>query len=98
MRFSLRTLFVVVTIVSAWLAHSHRWARPRQELRRQGPTCGIYFIENEPNWPPRRAPRWLWMLNENGVQAVHISYRCSDDNRQRAKQLFPEAAMLILDR
>jgi hypothetical protein len=94
MRFSLRTLFVLVGLASlpmAWLAYQLNWIRCRHE-----------FL-SRPNWkamqpsvPPHAAPKSPWPLQLLGeppqdVLAVH------EPDAENARRLFPEAIVVATE-
>lgn len=88
-RFSLRTLFVVVTVFCSWLGYELNWIRERHELlaRQKAiavgseeialPTCGLSWL-----WvPPKvdRAPSPLWIFGEQPITNLEITQIVDDD-------------------
>jgi hypothetical protein len=108
LRFSLRTLFIVLTVSGIWLGFQVNWIRQRREFIAQqrsvfatGPTIG------DASWrdPVSRAaiaPGLLWFLGEEGVAELHLQIfvkdydgKDSDDYEEvrLARRLFPESAI-----
>ena len=79
-RFSLRTLFVIVTLVALWLGYELNWIRERRKfLNAPGvfestsiDTLGPNFVIPPPLVPPPRAPGMLRLFGERGVVAIEI--------------------------
>ncbi len=107
-RFSLRTLFVVVTIsavVLGWRAYSLNWIQERQK-------AGVLA---EPPWDVPRivvgseegsAPGLLWLFGERGYDRLRIAFpdeadkhRLSNEQQQvleRIRSLYPEATVEVV--
>ena len=90
LRFSLRTLFVVLTVLCIWLGYSLNWIKERREL------IGYPYPSNDTAGPGAvqpRAPGLLWILGERGVAVLLIN---ADDKEfeSRARRLFPEAEIV----
>jgi hypothetical protein len=86
-RFGLRTLFVVMTLVSAvtaWVTYSMNWIRQRQEYGR--------VIQDQSD---TRAPAGLWLFGEAGHQTVWVTTRPTDQEIRHLMRLFPEAARIV---
>ena len=85
-RFSLRTLFVLVTVFCTWLGYQLNWIRQRHaELEyRQGTAEGAYF------YPPP-APLSLRLFGESGAEVVPVYEDEPESEFRRMKKLFPEA-------
>ena len=98
--FSLRTLFVVVTIVAGFIAYHANWIRQRREaIAVYG---GIYDVPDEfLNPDVVRSPGLLWLFGERGVREFRVSLPDTVENAgrwieshpevERIKRLFPEA-------
>jgi hypothetical protein len=94
LRFSLRTLFVVVTVFCVWLGYHVNWIHQRRALLNEQ-NVAVSFA------PARRPPSFgLWLLGERGATAVFLQYNGwlgiewseADEARKiRASQLYPEA-------
>ena len=94
-RFSLRTLFVLITLISiplAWVAYNLNWIRQRREFARQhefnSEELARHYSLNhwalqfpEPPWPLR-------LFSDPSYTSVYIKYDGSDV--KRFKELFPE--------
>ena len=90
-RFSLRTLFVFVTLVCVWLGYSANWISQRRAILR---TDGISVPEKWRRPPRPLAPGGLWILGEEGFRAIIVAEQLQgshDDLIERVKKLFPEA-------
>ena len=105
-RFSLRALFVAVTLIGCWLGYEVNWIRQRHafiaEQRSLVESGGLY---TEDNWNPNdcRAPALLGLFGERGHARVLIWVDSrdvdhpptADANRlARARRLFPEAHLV----
>ena len=95
--FSLRTLFVVVTVVDAvlgWVIYELNWIRQRHALLADFPRWSAYPVGGKPS-----APGLLWLFGEHGRSIVTLVVLVDDPSLpidtkadiQRAKRLFPEA-------
>jgi hypothetical protein len=91
-RYSLRTLFVVVTLFACWLAYSLTWVRQRHEFLSTESPQAIVFDGEMAALPPGM----LWILNEQGVGRIIILSNgpASSELVRAAKRLFPEAELL----
>ena len=93
LRFGLRTLFVLVTIVACWLGYSMNWIHQRREalasgtMQVSGPDVALFF--------PPRAPGGLWLFGEKGEYEIIVPSNDEGDG-QRAIRLFPEARVCFL--
>ena len=103
-RYSLATLFVIVTLFGCWLGYSMRWIRQRQEMLKNYDVIDRY--ESSPrvklvsNGPTEvSAPGGLGLFGERGIAGLRIVIRDYDESREiqsyevveRAWRLFPEA-------
>jgi len=85
-QFSLRTMFVVITLVSiplAWVGYSLNWIPQREEARRryQGMVGGKI-----------QAPAGLWLFGETAYDS--FEWRGPPESVEQAQRLFPEATLL----
>jgi hypothetical protein len=97
-RFSLRTLFLAfgtVCIALGWVMWNLNWIRARREMAEAE--------QGRPFWtwpaPKGKAPSTLWIFGETGWQNLTIYYETEEEaalNRDRAKALFPEAAVSVV--
>jgi hypothetical protein len=86
-RFSLRTLFVVVTLFACWLGYELNWIRQRHEfisgeaaIRERRPTqqkWGATLANSGRNAP--HAPALLWLFGERGYTSVCVLSEVTDD-------------------
>ncbi len=75
LRFSLRTLFVVVTVLASWLGYELNWVRQRHQLLNrpdvlhwdQTTVVGVNLLVQLPKETPPRAPGLLWLFGETGI-------------------------------
>ena len=94
-RFGLRTLFVVVVIVSipcAWVGYSLNWIRERHALLNE-PLIWRTGVIGRPVPPPPPAPAWLWVFGERGIADLEVG----EHQAERADRLFPEARIDVFD-
>jgi hypothetical protein len=99
--YSLRTLFVVVTVVGCWLSYEVNWMRERhayvlsqrEKFRDIGFDMHVYAASN---WV--RAPHGTWLFGESGVATLVILFPNGERERefQRAQRLFPESKIMIM--
>jgi hypothetical protein len=96
-RFSLRTLFVALTVGGVWLGYHVKWIRDRHALLDE-PNVTASFV------PVQRAPSWaLRLLGERGAHSIFLHYSwlsqtlSESDEAQRtlASRLFPEAVVNV---
>ncbi len=105
-RFSLRTLFVLVTVAACWLGYEVNWIRLRRAVVADLPRWQA--LEGIPNTSMRQpdAPGLLWMFGEPGYAAVSLLVPVDTVDEaldeswpprkvaaelQRVERLFPEA-------
>ncbi len=100
--FSLRTLFVVMTLLGCWLGYQHNWVRKRNNMRawvieRHGSVetvkdWGTADYDAELELPgPIEIPWCRKILGDEAVVSVGLPFDASEDEIQRASLLFPEA-------
>jgi hypothetical protein len=97
-RWSLVTMFVVVTLFAVWLGYSANWIRQRrafvseqrQHLRAIGSDVDFYSSRNRV-----QAPYGAWLLGESGVARMFVLHEKGQRERdiRRARRLFPEATL-----
>jgi hypothetical protein len=85
LRFSLRTGFVLLTVLCVWLGLQVKWIRDRDDvLRSRGAIQGS----------ERPAAPWpLRWFGEGGYAGITISQKDSEEQIERLRQLFPEATV-----
>jgi hypothetical protein len=84
-RFGLRTLFLVVALVSAWLAYSMNWIRQRREAIATG-TVLVYDDQLQDPGGRLLAPGGLWLSGEKGYAYADIEL-----GDEEVAKLFPES-------
>src|SRR5258708_10246160 len=87
-RFSLRTMFVVVTLFGCWLAYSLNWIRQRHDfiadetsVREHHPTHDTWsatIVGRGKNPPAPWAPSMLWAFGEDGYTVVCVLAEAED--------------------
>ncbi len=80
-RWSLRTLFVVVTVFACWVGYSLKWIRQRRSFLAE--QRALHSDDPEPHlpvsWLPQRfsrlptAPQLLGLFGEEGVYRLHMN-------------------------
>ena len=104
-RFSLRTLFVLLTLFACWLGYSTNWIRQRREALAMDRVGTEYRKPFAYTPAAATAPGLLWLLGERGYKT--ISYWIPDGKDRewtpsekadidRLEQLFPEAGLVVI--
>ncbi len=95
LKFSLRTLFVVLTIFCLWIGYHLNWIRERHDAREFLREFGVIWLATGDEAP---APWRLRMLGEPGVSFFAVGFPGSSgtqfDRKQKIfefRRLFPEA-------
>jgi hypothetical protein len=91
-QFSLRTLFVLVLVISipfAWAGYSMNWIRQRRAMIESG--CIRDQMPPSLFASPRKAPYGLWLFGEPGYRVL----QCDIGDDRIADCLFPEAFILV---
>ena len=89
-RFSLRTLFVVVTVACVWLGYQLNWIRQRHEILRKNDQLGGWTG----SWPNPK-PSWrLHLLREQPVGYIMVGNGVEESEFRRIASLFPEAEVV----
>ena len=92
-QFSLRTFFVLVTLVCVgfgyWVHWSKDWIRQRHEFKQK--LLGVSFLDDGPQ---PAAPAGLWVFGEYGNGSLWF-LELNDNDLETAKRLFPEAKISI---
>ena len=97
-RWSLRTMFVVVTVVAVLLGWELKFIRERHEFLRHtvypflNHDRGILLVPIKPAWEQPRVtiPFWREWLGDEAHWAIYLPH-ASEEDRRRAALLFPEA-------
>jgi hypothetical protein len=88
-RFSLRTLFVAITVVGvflAWLVPQLKWIHDRHVF-----LASYQSIPSISIYKTCRAPSPLWLFGEDGIQNINLAKRYE----AKISRLFPEAKITI---
>ena len=93
-RFSLRTLFVVVTLLACWLGYEINWIRQRHALLSLDNSGGFTLtVQGIPDGTP--APWSIRLFGETGYGQIIVEepdrYRDAHQTKRLAEVLFPEA-------
>jgi hypothetical protein len=83
-RYSLRTLFVLLTLVCVYLGWAMNWIRQRREFLNRPDVASFEYASV-------RAPGTLWLFGEKGVE--QLIFYGSEEEMERAEKLFPEAEL-----
>src|SRR5262249_17973923 len=95
-RFTLRTLFVLVTLVACWLAWEMNFIRQRKaflqsvgwSLRADGPPTLISKKQ------VAKIPAWRRWLGDHPFSIIALPPDSTDEAQHQAEALFPEAAVV----
>jgi hypothetical protein len=93
-RWSLRTMFVVVTVIGCWLGYYLNWVRQRHELIRQIDDRPPIFNRVQGMGPAGTFPWSLWLLGEKPREFIEFELASKDDYPRalsETQRLFPEA-------
>ena len=86
--FTLRTLFVLLTIAAlglGWVGYHIQWIRQRHLL------LGRFLGEGDLEMPMELAPGGLAWFGEGGLEVVSLPPDASDADVQEVRRAFPEA-------
>ncbi|HEY2840642.1 MAG TPA: hypothetical protein VGJ26_15910 [Pirellulales bacterium] len=85
LRFSLRTMFIVVTLIAAFVAYHMNWIRQRRAVI-EGRLGEDVYVQSwdpaedpfnpplAPKWRPPRGPGLLWLFGERGYANLDIQF------------------------
>ena len=93
--FSLRTMFVVVTVAGvllAWVGYSLDWIRQRERF---AATRALEYWPDPSDKSPVAAPGCLWLFGEPGRGALLV---LEPSDLESGRRLFPEADVDLLGR
>jgi hypothetical protein len=96
--FSLRTVFVVVTVLAlllGWVGDGLRVAMNRRKVRREIEERGGVLVEYDPAGPGRRmiVPLQRSWLGDRPIEHVHWPHELTTPDCQWIQGAFPEAAV-----
>ncbi|WP_428304034.1 hypothetical protein [Lacipirellula sp.] len=83
LRFSIRAMLVVMTLLALWCGYGMNWIRQRREFMDSDIMTGI--------GGHTRAPGLLFLLGERGYSILHVDFEEGDPKIGRIQALFPEA-------
>jgi hypothetical protein len=87
----LRTLFVLVTIVSLWLGWQFRHVQSRKETIKWFAASGASWRKHR-TWNKPSQISWMReLMGDVSVQSIHLWRGCSQHDEQRVRAMFPEA-------
>lgn len=98
-QFSLRTMLIVMVLVSAVFGYWVHWAKEWKRQRWRAISSGDLY----PAWKPKRsvaAPASLWLIGEKGYDELFVVPREPLSNEPRVEEyrrLFPEATVELGD-
>ncbi len=98
-RYSLRTLFIVLTVIGCWLGYELSWIRQRQKARQWLERAGGCYVElfALQQHPAPTIPFWRTWLGDQAVTAIVIPSNTWGATRgygiERLRQLFPETTV-----
>ncbi len=89
-RFSLRTLFVVVTVFAVWLGWNARQVRQRERMLQ---SYGVLFYGNAPSVNSQKKLPFLWsVLGAKYIGTIQLPPdEFTNDDLRRFQVAFPEA-------
>jgi hypothetical protein len=94
LQFSLRTLFVVLTVLGCWLGYEFNWIRQRHEFISHRPEIARpHDAHKAYKFRPVEAPGLLWIFGERGMNCLWFESKPSESEIDLAKELFPEAKL-----
>jgi hypothetical protein len=106
LRFSLWTMFVVITmaalVLGLALSHSKNWIRQRHNFLNHQMVVALehdYTQEGTPYWEPVSAPGLLWLFGEKGqysIRLVVVNEVTLAKEYHEAQRLFPEAMIMLI--
>jgi hypothetical protein len=87
-RFTLRALFVVMTLLCVWCAYSLNWIQHRPAAM----TSRAYLEDSFALAGTRTSPGMVWLFGEEGYEVLCFDPRkVTEEERARITALFPEA-------
>src|SRR5262249_20152357 len=101
-RWSLRTMFVVVTILGLWLFPQMKWIMDRRAALRWIVTQGDIWrdvpVSQRAHLGGVPAPWQIRMLGETGVEQIGVVVEAAEvaARRKELERLFPEAEVLVM--
>lgn len=103
-RFSLRTLFIVLTLAGLWIGWNYDRVRKREEMLRYlngsggAGTPGQVDVLDPARAgyrPPWKKLPWTWrVLGAEPVETIHLYAKFNEKDRWYIEHLFPEADLV----
>ena len=95
-RFSLRTMFVLVTVFAIWLGWNVRQVRQRAEVVSQVEANGGWVLRTSPGLMATSGnlPFSWWLVGARPVYTVSLDRDYEPAKQARIEQLFPEAFVM----
>ena len=90
-RFSLRTLFILVTLFSIYLWWALDWKRQRHEFLKSHNATPVHHAKQFQQY--LKAPVALWLVGEPGYLQILIYYP-TEKQLKEGQRLFPEAKLM----
>jgi hypothetical protein len=95
-RWSLQTMFVVVTAFACWLGYELNWIKQRHELLTKHQAyfteVGIDLSQAGPT-PAPRAPGLLWLFGERGHAEVDLLFLIDKEEDRTPPEAFPDVRL-----
>lgn len=85
LRFSIRAILVMMTLLAIWCGYSMNWIRQRREIIESSMAPPLTTGNDV------TAPSLLWMFGEPGYHGILIARQKDDAEVARVSSLFPEA-------
>ena len=95
--YSLRTLFVVVTVFGCWLGLELKFIHEREacavRISQAGGGVAAYpnVFRGSQRWPPPRIPLWRRWLGDRPFDGMMVPPEWPEAEAKQARSLFPEA-------
>ena len=90
-RFTLRTMFVVVTVLGVWLGWNLHELRQRKLTRQYIVSHGGYVFDGVSDRPWNSLPYSWAILGEKPVETVGLPLQFEPEDRRHIERLFPDA-------
>lgn len=87
LRFSIRAILVVMTLLALWCGYSMNWIRQRREVMASG------VVSPHSRGRAVSAPQLLGLFGEAGYARLKVNLQFNDPEFSRTQSLFPEAVL-----
>ena len=103
--FSLRSMFVVVTVFACWLGWELKFVRERKAWRAENEEriVALGLMSWDPYWDPYASPKrahipwWRMLMGDVAVEFLAFSEKASNEEFNYALRLFPEVLYVTRD-